>query len=111
MENILFVCAVNRLRSATAHEIYKADKRFKVKSAGTEPEARVVLSKELLEWADRIFVMEEYHLEKIKNRFPILYEDKKISSLGIPDTYHFMEEELIVLLKTKFEELYAQGIH
>jgi protein-tyrosine-phosphatase len=32
---LLFVCTVNRMRSATAHKIYEDDYRFDVKSAGT----------------------------------------------------------------------------
>lgn len=40
---ILFVCTVNRMRSATAYEIYKDDTRFDVDSAGTDRTANVVL--------------------------------------------------------------------
>jgi len=33
---LLFVCTINRMRSATAHKIYENDSRFEVKSAKTE---------------------------------------------------------------------------
>ena len=58
---LLFVCTVNRMRSATAHKIYENDSRFEVKSAGTDKTAKTLLSNEILNWADSIVVMEKYH--------------------------------------------------
>ncbi len=49
------------MRSATAHKIYETDNRFEVKSAGTDKTANTVLTRELLEWADTIIVMEKTH--------------------------------------------------
>ena len=49
------------MRSATAHTIYHDDTRFEVSSAGTEISAQVVLTQELLDWADSIIVMERHH--------------------------------------------------
>ena len=60
-KKILFVCTVNRMRSATAHEIYQKDDRLEVQSAGTDQMAETVLNSTLLEWADSIVVMERYH--------------------------------------------------
>ena len=40
---LLFVCTVNRMRSATAHRIYENDNRFEVKSAGTDKTANTVI--------------------------------------------------------------------
>jgi len=45
---MLFVCTVNRIRSATAFKIYQDDSRFDVKSAGSDSGASTVLTKELL---------------------------------------------------------------
>lgn len=55
-KRILFVCTVNRMRSATAHKIYENDERFEVDSAGTDRTANVVLEEWHLEWADAIVV-------------------------------------------------------
>lgn len=41
---LLFVCTINRMRSATAYNIFKEDKRFEVRSAGTDKTANTVLS-------------------------------------------------------------------
>lgn len=93
------------MRSATAHEIYKNDERFEVKSAGTDESANVVISRELLEWADSIVVMEKHHHNTIRKKYPGIYNEKKIVCLFIPDEYYFMQVELINLLKVKFEDL------
>lgn len=107
---ILFVCTVNRMRSHTAAEIYQDDPRFDVKSARTDSTARVVLSLELLEWADRIIVMEKQHRNFIRKRYPEIYGNKKIACLYIPDEYDHMQPALVGLLKDKVEDIYRRGI-
>ncbi len=72
-EHILFVCTGNVDRSRTAEDLYGDDPRYEVRSAGTAPFAATPLSRELLQWADRIFVMcerKERHESQIKLRFP-----------------------------------------
>ena len=72
-EHILFVCTANVDRSRTAEDLYRDDPRFEVKSAGTAPFAKNPLTRELLQWADRVFVMcekEDRHQTLIKMRFP-----------------------------------------
>lgn len=107
---ILFVCTINRMRSATAHRLYENDVRFEVKSAGTAPDAKVVLNLDLLNWADSIVVMEKYHRNIIRKLYPNIYLSKKIVCLYIPDEFDYMQEELIVLLKYKFEDIYVRGL-
>jgi predicted protein tyrosine phosphatase len=46
---LLFVCTVNRIRSATAQKIFESDQRFEVDSAGTDKSADTVLEPEQLE--------------------------------------------------------------
>jgi predicted protein tyrosine phosphatase len=107
---ILFVCTVNRLRSATAHKIYEDDERFEVKSAGTDKSANTVISFDILNWADTILVMEKQHRNFIRNKFPDIYKNKKIICLYIPDIYDYMQTELISILKEKIEDVYKQGL-
>lgn len=109
-QKILFVCTINRMRSATAQVIYEQDDRFEVKSAGTDKSARVVVDRELLEWADAVVVMEKYHRNKIRAKFPDLYSSKKIVCLYIEDLYDFMDATLIELLTAKFEDIYRRGL-
>lgn len=98
------------MRSATAQSIYQEDKRFEVKSAGTDKSANVVLSEEIINWADAIIVMEKEHRNYIRKKFPEAYEKKKIVCLYIPDEYEYMQTELITTLKAKFENVYNRGL-
>jgi predicted protein tyrosine phosphatase len=98
------------MRSATAYEIYKDDPRFDVDSAGTDRTANVVLEEWHMEWADAIVVMEKHHRNKIRERFPQLYEKKPIVCLYIEDIYGYMQPELITLLKEKFEDVVRRGL-
>ena len=107
---ILFVCTVNRMRSATAHSIYLDDERFEVKSAGTDKTATVVISKEILDWADSVVVMEKHHRNFIQTHFKDIYKTKKIVCLYIPDDYEYMQAELITILRDKFEDVYKRGL-
>jgi predicted protein tyrosine phosphatase len=109
-KKILFVCTVNRMRSATAHRIYENDDRFEVKSAGTDETANTSLSLDILNWADCIIVMEKYHRNFIRERFPEIYMNKKIICLYIPDVYNYMQTELISILKDKVEDVFKRGL-
>jgi len=102
---LLFVCTINRMRSATAQKIYENDYRFEVKSAGTDKTANTVLSEEILNWADSIVVMEKHHRNYIRKYFPEIYKKKKIVCLYIPDIYSYMQPELIEILKIKIEDV------
>lgn len=104
---ILFVCTINRMRSLTAHNIYKDDTRFEVQSAGTSPHARIMLSADLLQWADAIIVMENAHRNFIRKKHPDIYKNKNIICLHIPDEYDYMQPELISILKQKVEKIYS----
>ena len=107
---ILFVCTVNRMRSATAHTIYGHDERLEVKSAGTDATANVVLTEELLKWADAVVVMEKQHRNFIRARYPAIYAGKKIVCLYIPDEYDYMQTSLVAILQDKFEDILKRGL-
>jgi len=102
---LLFVCTINKMRSATAHKIYENDIRFEVKSAGTDKTANTVLTAEMLNWAESIVVMEKQHRNYIRKHFPEIYRTKKIVCLYIPDIYDYMQPELIEILKIKIEDI------
>ncbi|MBA2611215.1 MAG: protein tyrosine phosphatase [Bacteroidetes bacterium] len=105
--NFLFICSRNQWRSPTAEAIYKDNHGVNVRSAGTEPSARIKLSAKTILWADIIFVMEKKHKQRMIDKFPIEVEDKMIIILDIPDEYQFMDPELIEDIKTKVD-LYLQ---
>ena len=99
--NVIFVCNQNQNRSKTAEEMFK--NKFKTKSAGLYNEKPI--SKQQLEWADLIIVMEEAQRKELAKRFPKQYLSKQILNLDIPDTYKYNQPELIKILNNKIMKL------
>ena len=97
--NILFVCSRNIWRSPTAETIYKSRQDHNVKSAGTEPSAKVRVSVKDVSWADIIFVMEKKHKQRLLDKFPKEIENKSVIILDIEDDYKYMDEELVEMIK------------
>lgn len=104
MYKILVVCSHNKWRSPTAEAIYRHDPRFAIRSAGLSQHSPHVLSQADLEWANLLLYMEKDHLEKIKEIFPNT-KLPYVINLDIPDTYPFMDPELIEMLKEKIEAI------
>ena len=71
----------------SAEAIYKNHNGLSVKSAGTEPSARIKITAKLIDWADIIFVMEKRHKQKIIENFKDSCLGKEIITLDIPDDY------------------------
>jgi predicted protein tyrosine phosphatase len=92
---VLFVCAQNRLRSPTAESIFRDVDGWEVASAGTNRDAEVPVSRDLLEWADVAVCMEKRHRDILRQRFRGALPDNRILTLGIPDDFEFMDAELI----------------
>lgn len=99
--NILFVCTANKLRSPTAAAIFSGREDISVRSAGLDPAAPTRFDEELAAWADRIYVMENHHRNKIRKKFKKALGTTPVITLNIPDEYEFMEPELIAILKRK----------
>lgn len=97
--NLLFICSRNQWRSLTAETIYRNTSGIDVRSAGTEPVARIRVSAKLIQWADIVFVMEQKHKSRIKQDFPDDIKGKDIIVLDIPDEYRYMDEELVDMLR------------
>lgn len=102
--NILFVCSKNKWRSATAEQIYRKDRRFNVRSAGTSNSARKRISETDITWADMILVMENKHKKRIAQEYSYL-ELSEIIVLDIPDEYKYMDDELVAVIKASTENI------
>jgi predicted protein tyrosine phosphatase len=100
-KKLLFVCSRNKLRSLTAERLFDGFPGYQVRSAGTQPEARIVITEGHIGWADLIFVMEKSHLHRIQLKFPEALHGKTVVTLHIPDDYGFMQPELIEELRAK----------
>jgi predicted protein tyrosine phosphatase len=98
---LLFVCSRNKRRSLTAEKIFSGLPGFQARSAGTQPEARIVVTEGLIGWADIIFVMEKSHLNKLRQKFGPVLDGKQLITLHIPDDYEFMQPELVHELQAK----------
>ena len=99
--NILFICNQGENRSKTAAEIFSEE--FRTASAdlcGDKPVPQSQLSQ-----ADVIIVMEEKHRREIAKRFPVVYMQKQILVLDIPDIYRYGQPALVQLLKAQISEL------
>ena len=71
MKKILFICSQNKLRSPTAEQVFSLDPRLEVSSAGLNNSANNPLTKELVEWADIIFLMEGTHRDKVRKNLKL----------------------------------------
>ena len=89
------------MRSLTAEKLLDGLPGYEVRSAGTQPGARIVVTEGHIGWADIIFVMEKSHLAKLRSRFPEALDGKKIVTLHIPDDYEFMQPDLLDELRAK----------
>jgi predicted protein tyrosine phosphatase len=98
---VLFICGKARQRSPTADQIFANTPGWETDSAGLSADADVPLSAEQVEWATHIAVMEKRQLTRLRKAFPKLVSGRKLVLLDIPDTYAFMQPELIELLKQR----------
>jgi predicted protein tyrosine phosphatase len=102
---LLFVCSRNRLRSLTAEKIFGQLPGYDVRSAGTQPSARIIVTKCHVRWADIIFAMERSHANRMQEKFGAALDGKRLIVLNIPDDYEYLQPELV-------DELEAQvGLH
>jgi predicted protein tyrosine phosphatase len=101
---ILFVCTGNVDRSPTAEKMFINIEGVEAKSAGTSLLAATRLSKELIEWADKVFVMENRHQKAVLKLDTDARE--KIEVLDIPDIYYYNQPELKEQLKKKLKRFF-----
>jgi protein-tyrosine phosphatase len=106
VKRVLFVCSGNVDRSPTAEALLKGKEGFEVQSAGTWSGSRTVVSKELTDWADMIFVMEEHHKKALMHIDPMA--EGKIIVLDIEDHYLKGDPELARILKDRLSKYFGE---
>ena len=74
---------------------------LEVASAGLSPDAEEVVTPEILDWAERIFVMENVHRARLQRRFGPHLRNTKIVCLDIADEYDFMDAKLVEMLELR----------
>jgi len=104
---VLFICTANQNRSPTAEALLARSQRYEARSAGISPLATRPVTRDLLEWADLIFVMDERydrHRTQLLELFPEVEGlAEKIIVLNIPDIYERDSPELIALLRQRLQ--------
>ncbi|PIN74531.1 phosphotyrosine protein phosphatase [Candidatus Woesearchaeota archaeon CG10_big_fil_rev_8_21_14_0_10_37_12] len=98
---LLFICNQGKHRSKTAECLFK--KEFQTDSAGLYSEKLV--TQDQLEWADIIFVMEDFQRKELIKRFPETCLHKRLLTMNISDEFQFNQPELVVLLQKRLSAL------
>ena len=101
VRKLLFVCSRNRIRSLTAERLFDGSSDYQVRSVGTQPNARIVVTEGHLGWADLIFCMEKSHLERLRRKFPEAMRERRTVCLHLPDDYEFMHPDLLDELRAR----------
>jgi len=104
MTKILFVCTSNNDRSVTAEYLYSNHPGLEVKSAGlaTKP-PQTPVSTELLQWADVVLCMEEWHKTAIEDCYAACIEGKVIDYLDVQHQYPYLYPDLLEIIKKKVD--------
>ena len=94
--NILFICTLGRMRSKTAASLFKGSKY-----AGTDSNADVKVTQELMDWADKIVCMENSHRSKLRRKFKGY--SHKMEVWNIEDIYDYGDDSLVAILQWEYE--------
>ena len=97
----LFVCSAGLLRSPTAAYV-AANRGYNTRAAGMEEYALIPVTQQLVDWADKVFCMDEYQKSILDDHF-----NADAIALNIPDKFEYRNTELVKLLEDKFDE---QGV-
>ena len=96
---ILFVCNQGKHRSRTSAELWKQKHpNDEVKHIGIFIEAN---PKNWFDWADKIYVMEDYQYNKLLEIDDSMRTFGKITILDVEDIYNYYDSKLIKILIKK----------
>ena len=85
--------------------VFASHVQLDVRSAGTNHDADVPLSGDLIEWADVIMAMEGIHRRRLAERYSRLLRGKRVIVLDIPDNYDYMDPQLVAVLQRRIPHL------
>jgi predicted protein tyrosine phosphatase len=95
---VLFLCRQNRMRSPTAERVFCKRPDLDVRSAGTATDALARVNRQMLDWADQIFIMDDQQRKALERRFRGHPALARLICLDIPDDFTFLQPELVMLL-------------
>jgi predicted protein tyrosine phosphatase len=98
MKNLLFVCEGNEQRSPSFEAWFKEHRpKYNVRSAGTHSVYFEQINKEILEWADLVFLMDLEQERFISGEFPQFLSKTEI--IGCSDQYARGESQLVRVIE------------
>jgi predicted protein tyrosine phosphatase len=100
-QRVLFLCRQNRRRSPTAERLFCKRPDLDVRSAGTSADALARVNQQMLDWADRIFIMDEQQRQSLQRRFHGHPALERLICLDIPDDFVFLQPQLVELLHAR----------
>jgi predicted protein tyrosine phosphatase len=101
IHRVLFLCELNRSRSATAERLFCKRPDLHVCSAGTSEDALVRVNQRMLEWADAIFIMDPAQRRALDRMFPGHPALERLICLDISDDFAFLQPDLVKLLEER----------
>lgn len=101
IRRVLFVCRLNRSRSATAERVFCKRSDLDVRSAGTSSDAMARVNRRMLDWADVVFIMDDEQRSSLEQMFPSHPALGRLICLEIPDDFAFFEPALVQLLEER----------
>lgn len=101
MTNILFICGKARKRSPTAAVVAAERLGQPTDFAGLSADADERVGPEHVAWADTIAVMEKAQLSRLKRQLGPFLNGKRLVCLDIPDSFEFMQPELVELVTAR----------
>lgn len=105
-KKVLAVCSAGLLRSPTVAARLIA-RGYNARSCGADSSfALIPLDPVLVEWADEILVMDDYQKRLVRGCWTAASViDKPIHTLNIPDSFGYMDSELVSLVDAALDSL------
>ncbi len=96
----LFLCGKAKQRSPTAADL-ALGWGWQAEFAGLSNDAEEPVSRDHIDAADVIYVMEARQRKRLNALFGSALKDKRIVCLNIPDNYGYMNPDLVAILTRK----------
>lgn len=99
---VLCVCSAGLLRSPTiALVLSQHPYNYNTRAVGIDQEfALIPIDAVLVEWADEIVCADYKQFTYISEKWP----DRTVINLNIPDSYDYRDNELIAMIKHKYDD-------
>lgn len=109
-KRVLFVCSAGILRSATAARIGSCNFGLNTRACGSQSYALIPISINLITWAHKIFFVNPYNYDVVKENFYDYLEVDELKNKSvvwnIEDEYNYMDPKLQEIIKCNLLQHY-----